>query len=532
MRKAFDVVWHDGLWLKLWQKGVRGCMWRVIRSMYAVASSRVRAGDAVSAKFPILQGTAQGCTLSPILFDIFIDGLLEEFDAAGLGVVQVGGSASRAPGFAVADDVLGLEGSAERLQQLIQVAFAYCRRWRLAANVSKSAVVVFGPGEVPNYTWRWGETALPVRDRYTYLGVTLHRSCTWSAHVEGVLAKGRKALFTHLPLLRNPLLPTSLKRLVYTTCVRSPLEYAAEVWEPCATDAERLERSVQREAARVMLRCHPKTATAGVLAELGLVPLASRRLAVKARWFGQLHAMAGARYPRMVWQLAQEAATAAAAMGDSAAPLRWQWNARVRAAWQKLRDSEGQPLPSLEVMVLEEGFPCAARSAVECAAAWAMRGQASQRSTLSLYPPCEIELSRVQRYLCHPPSAGSHLKMQFRTGTADVNVFLKRQSKVACAHCPECVGADETCSHFILSCPVYESLRASLFSSIQVAAASAGRSLASFHALDDVSKCQALLSDKYWEDIGVWDAVNELVCDFLSKAWAMRSSYIDLFGDA
>ena len=28
VQKVFDTVWHDGVWLKLWELGVRGRMWR------------------------------------------------------------------------------------------------------------------------------------------------------------------------------------------------------------------------------------------------------------------------------------------------------------------------------------------------------------------------------------------------------------------------------------------------------------------------------------------------------------------------
>ena len=30
VQKAYDTVWRDGLWLKLWDMGVKGRMWRVI----------------------------------------------------------------------------------------------------------------------------------------------------------------------------------------------------------------------------------------------------------------------------------------------------------------------------------------------------------------------------------------------------------------------------------------------------------------------------------------------------------------------
>ena len=42
IQKAYDsvwhdglwYVWHDGLWYKLWDMGVKGRMWRVIKKMY------------------------------------------------------------------------------------------------------------------------------------------------------------------------------------------------------------------------------------------------------------------------------------------------------------------------------------------------------------------------------------------------------------------------------------------------------------------------------------------------------------------
>ena len=33
VKKAYDTVWHDGLWFKLWEMGVRGKVWRIIKQM-------------------------------------------------------------------------------------------------------------------------------------------------------------------------------------------------------------------------------------------------------------------------------------------------------------------------------------------------------------------------------------------------------------------------------------------------------------------------------------------------------------------
>ena len=47
-----------------------------------------------------------------------------------------------------ADDFVGVSGSKEGLQNLINVVHGYCNKWRLKANVRKSAVMVFSRNPV------------------------------------------------------------------------------------------------------------------------------------------------------------------------------------------------------------------------------------------------------------------------------------------------------------------------------------------------------------------------------------------------
>ncbi len=50
------AVWHDGLWFKLWELGVRGRMWRVIKNMYDITQSAVLLEGEVSEQFNIGRG--------------------------------------------------------------------------------------------------------------------------------------------------------------------------------------------------------------------------------------------------------------------------------------------------------------------------------------------------------------------------------------------------------------------------------------------------------------------------------------------
>ena len=141
VKKAYDSVWRDGLWYKMWEMGIKGKLWRVIRSLYVNNRSCVFLEGKSSEFFPINQGVAQGCTLSPTLFLIYIDGLLSEIEKCSqLGVKF---SENEMSGLLFADDFVGLAESGPALQNLIDIVYDYSKRWRFEANVKKCAVVVF-----------------------------------------------------------------------------------------------------------------------------------------------------------------------------------------------------------------------------------------------------------------------------------------------------------------------------------------------------------------------------------------------------
>ena len=108
---------RDGLWAALWQRGVRGKMWRVIRAYYGHIQSRVHVNGEVSEWFEIETGVRQGCVLSPILFDFFFDGLVRELKELGLGIRVDSGDLLCS--LAYADDLVLLADSAEDLQTMV-----------------------------------------------------------------------------------------------------------------------------------------------------------------------------------------------------------------------------------------------------------------------------------------------------------------------------------------------------------------------------------------------------------------------------
>ena len=99
-----------------------------------------------SDSFNIEQSVAQGCSLFPILFLVFINDLLKEVEQAKLGIQLSSGKT--VGGMLFADDFVGVSDSKESLQKLIDVVYSYCIKWRFRANVIKSAVMVFSKDAV------------------------------------------------------------------------------------------------------------------------------------------------------------------------------------------------------------------------------------------------------------------------------------------------------------------------------------------------------------------------------------------------
>ena len=59
VQKAFDSVWHNGLFVKLYEMGIRFNLLRLIMTMYKGMKSAVLYKGYYSAWFSVLQGTCQ-----------------------------------------------------------------------------------------------------------------------------------------------------------------------------------------------------------------------------------------------------------------------------------------------------------------------------------------------------------------------------------------------------------------------------------------------------------------------------------------
>ncbi len=80
--KAFDSVNRDALWAVLRASGLPEDLVSMLVDMHTGTSCHIRVGSSCSIAFRMEFGVQQGCPLAPFRFNIFMDWVVQESQAA------------------------------------------------------------------------------------------------------------------------------------------------------------------------------------------------------------------------------------------------------------------------------------------------------------------------------------------------------------------------------------------------------------------------------------------------------------------
>ena len=72
-QKAFDSIWHDGLFRKLVNKGINGNFLKLIKNIYGKTKCAVKINNKTTDFFNYDKDVQQGNPLSPLLFNLYIN---------------------------------------------------------------------------------------------------------------------------------------------------------------------------------------------------------------------------------------------------------------------------------------------------------------------------------------------------------------------------------------------------------------------------------------------------------------------------
>ena len=129
MKKSFDTVWRDGLFYKLWKNNFPPRFLRLILAMYDDPSCRLKFKQGLSRKFISKCGVKQGDVLNPILFNLYINDLISNFNEGQVDPVIIGSVSIGS--LLYADDIILLSSTQNGLQNSLNILNKYCVSWKL-----------------------------------------------------------------------------------------------------------------------------------------------------------------------------------------------------------------------------------------------------------------------------------------------------------------------------------------------------------------------------------------------------------------
>ena len=441
--KAFDTVWHEGLFHKLDETDIDPAHSALLKSLYENLESQVFWKGKASETIPILQGVRQGGVLSPLLYNVFIDGLIKSLKEKNLGCHLFNHYAGV---IVLADDVALVSTSPSDLQEMLNITHEYTKTWRYRINPTKSSIVIFNDkthNPSPPHSWTLGSEPIHLSKQHPHLGIL--KSSSRHDPTDQIIMKGTKTFYamTGAGAYTGGLLPHHCARLWKVYCIPRML-YGVAIARLTQVMRRKLDRA-QHQLFKKVLGLPNSAADEAVYLLTGLIPLSMQVDLDTLLVIGQIINLPHSRY---------EVRTLLHAITQSTPMMR---------AWENILS--GYKLPDLHSLI-SKPFPyvtwkSTAKQAVKSVLQDNIQDALNTKSSLSFFSKDAFAPQEL-----YPTSCSSSflrqaviIRSQLATQTYLTQLRLSKLKKSSNKTCQLCKEEDEDTIHFIAKCPQLKSHR-------------------------------------------------------------------------
>uniref|UniRef100_A0A0C9R7V2 LIN1_0 protein n=1 Tax=Fopius arisanus TaxID=64838 RepID=A0A0C9R7V2_9HYME len=232
-KAAFDKVNREKLWGKMRKMEVGEKFLRMVKLIYENTTSKVIAGEQMTESFRTGLGVRQGCPLSPILFNIYINDLEELLRRKGVGGSAIGHKrGSKVYAKLYADDAALVAEEGKDLQRMLKTTEIWSDENKMELSTEKTKIMVFrNGGRRRKEEWRYKGELLQVVNNFKYLGVWFSTRNQFNTHTRNLAGKATQLVNKVWGETRRAKVEDLQKQLfLMETTVKTVAMNGVEIW--------------------------------------------------------------------------------------------------------------------------------------------------------------------------------------------------------------------------------------------------------------------------------------------------------------
>ena len=281
LKKAYDMVPHKRLIAKLKSKKLGPKIVKVIESFYLNTRMRVKVGEDISEQFRYERGVRQGCPTSPLLFNIYIDDLLDD-----IRPVEVEGLNEGLKGLLFADDTVILAESEKDLESKLITIEKWMDENSMEINPIKCGIMqIKALNEVSSIEIKYKREKIPNVNKYVYLGIEFNDQLDLKVMSEFRVHRGVSKAATLSNTLKNKKVPLEFKKMLIGGIIIPVVSYGSELFGMSEKRCSSLKKIVDRSLGMVL--GSKNFSRNRVYEEFDLKPIQVKAAASRARGFSK-----------------------------------------------------------------------------------------------------------------------------------------------------------------------------------------------------------------------------------------------------
>lgn len=299
LEKAFDRVDRHVLWNIMRDRGYPQQLIQTVQSLYYRTRIAVKNEDKISETILTDQGVRQGCSLSPTLFNIYIDDLIRKWKKVvdpGLKISQ--GKYLNA--LLYADDVIIIQNAENKLQRSIHKLNDTCKEYNMRISIAKTKVMAFRGLEPIRTKIAIENKCIEQINKFNYLGnsISYDKECD----VDNKLQKFQRICGTINQALKNKA-RRETKMKFYKVMAEPTLSYGSELWTVTKKQESKIQAS-EMKFLRQVKGCtrQDRIRNEEIRGELDIYNMNQRLKNYKQQWWEHIERMDDTRLPKIIRQ--------------------------------------------------------------------------------------------------------------------------------------------------------------------------------------------------------------------------------------